>query len=139
MNTIVSLLVSGFLLFCATGTEALAGPNEDIIAAAKLGDKAAVETAINNGASVNAFDPLAMPGETTALGIAAANGHENVAKSLLDHGANVSGRDGLQLTPLHMAADHGNHSVAKLLLAHAADVNARDFLGATPLHYAATG
>jgi len=119
------------------GSEARAGPNDDIIAAAKLGDRAAAEAAFTAGASVNAVDPLGSPGQTTPLSIVAANGHRNVAEFLLDHGANVNGADGLEQTPLHAAADNGSDAVAKLLIDRGAAIDARDFLGATPLHYAA--
>jgi ankyrin repeat protein len=114
-----------------------AGPNEDILAAATAGDRAGVEAALAKGASVNAVDPLGLPVQTTPLGIAAANGHKNIAEFLLDHGANVNGVDGLEQAPLHMAAEHGSADVAKLLLDRGADVDARDVAGATPLGWAA--
>jgi hypothetical protein len=117
--------------------ETNAGPNEEIVSAATLGDRAGVEAAFAAGASVNAVDPLGLPGQTTPLSGAAANGHRNVAEFLLDHGASVDGKDGLEQTPLHIAADHGSEDVAKLLLDRGANVDARDFLGATPLQYSA--
>ena len=126
-----------FMLFVSLSAEANAGPNEDIFAAATTGDRAGVEAAFAAGASVNAVDPLGLPGQTTPLSIAAAKGHRNVAEFLLDHGANVNGADGLKQTPLHIAADHGSDDVAKLLLDRGADIDARDFLETTPLQYAA--
>jgi hypothetical protein len=66
-----------FVLFVdMVGIEANAGPNEDILAASKAGDRAAVEAALTKGASVNAIDkeglsPGGIPG-LTLLGLAAA-------------------------------------------------------------------
>jgi hypothetical protein len=133
-----ALWVASIFAFIVTlSTQANAGPNEDIVAAATAGDRAGVEAAFAAGASVNAVDPLGLPGQTTPLSSAGANGHRNVAEFLLDHGANVDGKDGLEQTPLHIAADHGSEDVAKLLLDRGANVDARDFLDATPLQYSA--
>ncbi len=104
MNMIASLLVSSFLLVCAAGTEALVGPNDDILAASKAGDKAGAEVALASGASVNAVDekgqsPLGLNG-LTPLGLAAAYGHKNVAAFLLDRGANLDVTDSLKQTPV---------------------------------------
>jgi hypothetical protein len=130
------LAVLSLLAVHVLAAEVSAAPNEDVLTASKAGDKAGVEAALTQGASVNAVDPLGPPGQTTPLGIAAAGGHANVAALLLDHGANVNGADGLGQSPLHMAAEHGSNEVAKLLLDRGANVDARDFLGATPLQYA---
>ena len=55
---------------------------------------------------------------------------------LLEHGAEVSGRDDMGTTPLHYAAIKGRKEVALLLLAHGADVSAKDNAGYTPLQFA---
>ena len=44
------------VLFVVLSAKANAGPNEDILAAAKAGDRMAVEAALAAGASVNAVD-----------------------------------------------------------------------------------
>src|SRR5712691_4177159 len=68
-----------FFLVILAGTQASAGPNEDILAASKAGDRARVEAALTYGASVNAVDEkgLSPPGlmGLTPLGLAAAYGH----------------------------------------------------------------
>lgn len=112
----------------------VAGPNEDILAASKAGDRAGVEVALANGASVNARDK----DEMTPLRLAAIYGHKNVAILLLDHGANIETRDEiLGQTPLHLAASNGNMDVVALLLNRGAGVNVPDRINATPLDWAA--
>jgi hypothetical protein len=70
MPKFASLTVSGFLFFGALGCQAHAGPNDDILAASKAGDKAAVEEALTQGASVDTVDSLGIPA-MTPLGLAA--------------------------------------------------------------------
>jgi ankyrin repeat protein len=137
-----ALLVLFFsVLIVVLSAKANAGPNEDILAAAKAGDRLAVETALAAGASVNAVDakglsPLGLSG-LTPLGLASAYGHRNVVELLLNQGANISAVDAMGQTPLHLAAQYGNVDVAALLIEHGADVDARDIFGVTPLQCAA--
>jgi Ankyrin repeats (3 copies) len=128
----VSAITKGVLpLLCAFATvvvlnvETHAGPNEDILSAARAGDRTGVEATLTQGASVNAVDheglaPLGLPRSTT-LALAAVYGHRNVAEFQLDRGANLAARDGLEQTPLHLAAEYGGTDVAKLLLDRGAD------------------
>jgi hypothetical protein len=104
------------------GAPALAGPNEDILAASQIGDRTAVEAALAGGASVNAGNEM----KFTPLAIAAVNDHSNVAALLLTRGANVEITDVLGRTALHHAASNGSTDVARFLLDHGAKVNARD-------------
>jgi len=73
----------------------------------------------------------------TPLHIAAANGKDDMAEMLLDHGADVNAKDNGGATPLLYAAMYGQKEVAQVLLDHGADVNAKTVGGMTPLHYAA--
>ena len=59
-----------------------------------------------------------------------------LVRLLLEHRAEVSGRDDMGTTPLHYAAIKGRKEVALLLLAHGADVSAKDNAGYTPLQFA---
>ncbi|CAM9426553.1 unnamed protein product [Ectocarpus sp. 6 AP-2014] len=71
--------------------------------------------------------------------LAAACGHANVVQVLLQHGADVSGSNGVAQSPLHTAAaglDSGD--CARLLLDAGGDLKARDSAGRTPLHVAAS-
>jgi len=56
-----------------------------------------------------------------------------IAKILIEHGADVNARDQDGLTPLHNTAWTNNGEVAKLLIANGADVNAKDNYENTPL------
>lgn len=75
----------------------------------------------------------------TPLGSAAAAGMIDVARILLDAGADVNarGRDG-GFTALHAAAQGGNVALAELLLERGADRDVSTDDGTTPLDLAAT-
>jgi len=73
------------------------------------------------------------------LGLAALFGHDELARSLLDAGADPRepSRDARRTTALHLALSRGSLSLSRLLLDRGADVNAREATGRTPLHAAA--
>jgi ankyrin repeat protein len=73
---------------------------------------------------------------TTPLFWAAAAGHVNVARLLIEKGASakVASRHGI--TPLHEAARAGHAEMAKLLMRHGASIHAKDCDGETPLDWA---
>jgi ankyrin repeat protein len=65
-------------------------------------------------------------------------GRLEVARILLNHGADVRARDTHNLsTPLYKAASSGFCQVAELLLERGADIEARTDVGESPLHIAA--
>ena len=74
---------------------------------------------------------------STALLIAARNGHFHVAHVLLEHGSDPSHADEDGKTPLLRAAMKGHQAIVSELLLHGANVNAADTLGHTPLMAAA--
>lgn len=74
----------------------------------------------------------------TPLHRACYNNHVDVAKILLQYGANVNAKTEYLWTPLHSAVKWSNAECAALLLQHGADVNALTEGQQTPLHIAAT-
>ena len=70
------------------------------------------------------------------LGSAMAVQRNDIALTLIEHGADVNGKAINDLTALHTAAARGNLEAAKLLLDHGADPNATSTDGKTPLSYA---
>lgn len=67
---------------------------------------------------------------------AARNGHIDIVKLLVDHGADVDVTDGSNKTPLHVATFRGHEKVVKLLLLHHANPHLVDSHGFTALHFA---
>ena len=76
---------------------------------------------------------------TPLLHKAAANGHLELMKVLLDHKAPVDDRDGAGATPLHIAAAAGQKAAAELLIERGAAVDMQDATGMTPLMRACRG
>jgi ankyrin repeat protein len=77
---------------------------------------------------------LGFDDNSTPLHLASGRGYVDVARILLEHGADATHQDELGLTPLHRASQHGHLEVVHLLLEHGTDVNARDHSNWTPLH-----
>ena len=72
----------------------------------------------------------------TPLHRAARRGYENLARLLLDRGADVNAKD-MRGTPLHYAAARGHEDVVALLIAKGADVNAENTRRCRPFDAAA--
>ena len=84
--------------------------SDTLIVAARVGNVAGVRAAIAAGANVNAC--ASWEGCDTALALAAARGHLDVVKILVDNGALLNKRSP---TPLYIAADFGHVDVVKYL------------------------
>jgi ankyrin repeat protein len=67
----------------------------------------------------------------------AEKGHLDVARDLIEAGADVNAKDNEGLTPLYMCALGGHVEVARALIEAGADVNAKKDNGVTPLHMCA--
>jgi len=82
------------------------------------------------------FRPVwaARPGQgPTLLGVALREGHQEMAKFLIEAGAPLDTVEYRGQTPLHMAARGGDPELIRLLVARGLDVNARDEYQDTPL------
>ena len=98
--------------------------------AAIAGDLAAAREAVAAGAGVSSQD---VEHASAPLQWAAAFGHADVARFLLDAGADVNAVDENGDAPLSSAVLNGHAPVVRLLLDGGADVNAEDGGGSTPL------
>lgn len=72
----------------------------------------------------------------TPLHLAAAKGHEAVARLLLDKGVDVESKDIFNQTHLSIATRNGHESIVNLLLEKRADVESEDIISRTPLSFA---
>ncbi|TIO52666.1 MAG: c-type cytochrome [Mesorhizobium sp.] len=96
----------------------------------KHGDVAGVASALDKGAAVNEVDGV------TALYIACEGGNVEIAKLLIDRGADMNLPVSWQRTPLYAANKGGYADIVKLLLDRGANPN-QVAKSQTPLHVAA--
>jgi ankyrin repeat protein len=73
----------------------------------------------------------------TLLHWATMEGHTELAKGLIDAGADVNAKDSAKQTPLHWAIQRNTIELAKMLIDAGADVNAESNWESTPLHWVA--
>jgi uncharacterized protein len=108
----------------------------DIFEAVITGKKALAERYLNADPSLlNAFSTDGF----TPLGFAAYFARYDLAKMLLDRGANpaLASRNAFSVAPIHSAAAANSADITRLLLEHKADPNVRQQQGVTALHSAA--
>ncbi len=74
-----------------------------------------------------------------AVGVAVFFRHPELARMLIDRGAdvNAAARNAFRVAPVHAAAAVRDAAIMQLLIDHGADVNARQQMGYTALHTAA--
>jgi uncharacterized protein len=118
--------------------EALLGadPELDVLEAAAVGRFERVRELLEDDAAlVTALSPDGF----TPLHLAAFFGHPEVARLLVERGADtdVVARNPMRVRPLHSAAAARQLEIAQLLVDDGADVNAPQERGFTPLHAAA--
>jgi ankyrin repeat protein len=104
-----------------------------LVSAAKLGNVAAIQLALQKGAIAGGRDKEGK----TALLWAASMGRATAVTELLSAGSDVNAADNLGWTPLEAAVWARHPDVVQLLLDQGAEVNARDSEGRTPLMHAA--
>ena len=115
------IALSAFLLF-AMRPNVYATPFVNLIKAIENGDLEAAQIALRNGADVNKMwfeSPYQTP-----LMIAASEGKKELAKLLVQHGAEVNTKDHLGDTALMWAANGDHLNVVEFLVEHGANVNA---------------
>ena len=97
---------------------------DDMIFAAFMGDVERVKDLLKKNPLLrNAVD---IATQETPLHRAADNGHIEVVRILLDHGAYINAQDALGCTPLHLATMKDDAEIVELLLDKGADVNVKD-------------
>lgn len=69
----------------------------------------------------------------TPLFYVSAKGAKDIARILIDSGADVSLANNVSELPLHVAARNGSKEIIKMLIDAGADVNASNNAGQTPL------
>ena len=92
-----------------------------------------VRTLLLQGVDVNSRYVF---GGSSGLHWAASLGLAEMARLLIDNGADLDIRNHDRNTPLHWAAAEGQKELVVILIAHGADVNARGKGGWTPLRWA---
>ena len=75
---------------------------------------------------------------STPLHLTSEEGHVDVARMLMEFGADLSARDMDGWTPLHSASSMGHVNVVRILIESNADVSAQDMDGWTPLLWASS-
>ncbi len=123
------------------GPEALGRPDSNgrapIHKAALNGHTAVVAFCLANGVDVNLKARTTNQAGETPLHLAAAGGHLETAKLLINRGATPAARDKYGNTPLHNAALYDRAEVADLLMDNGVSPNVTGNSQATPLHFAA--
>lgn len=104
-------------------------PKVDLQMAVISGQLEAVEQHIAAGTDINKKDPMS---GSTPLISAATFGQTEVAKALINAGADLSIKNNDGATALHAAAFFGRVEVSKLLIAAKSDQSIRNNFGATP-------
>ena len=106
--------------------------------AVKDGDLVLVHAYLKEDVNVNFR--YASSSNATLLHRAARDGNIEIARLLIEHGAEINSVNDNALTPLHFATmwKDCDQTMAKLLLEEGADYHAKDDQGRTPLHMAAS-
>ena len=109
--------------------------DRELLDATSRGDVAAVRSLLKEGADPN----VAQGDGLTALHVAAQEGNLEIARLLLDAGANVEAKTRIGgYTPLHLASGSAHTAVVSALLGAGANIGAvTTTTGVTPLHLAA--
>ena len=99
-----------------------------------FGQAEAAHLLVERGAEISTPSRNAM--QVMPLHSAVAGGHLEIARLLLEHGADANARQADAFTPLHGAAQNGQVEMISLLLDHGADPSAANAMGKSILDYA---
>ena len=73
---------------------------------------------------------------STPLHLASYGGYIDVARMLIEYGADLTAKDKTGMTPLHLASYRGHVDVTRMLIELGVDLTAQNNEGETPLHLA---
>ena len=138
---IVYIIILSALLLAVLKVDAYVLSPEDLnlIEAIENGNLEAAQSALKNGADANESE-RSTEHRRKFLMLVAAEGKENLAKLLVEYGADVNAVDVDGNTALMDAANFGHLNVVKFLVEHGANVNAaatvEGYTGYTALIYA---
>lgn len=104
-------------------------PKMDLMAAVMAGDLAVVKQHIKAGSDLNIKEAFS---GSTPLGSAATFDRTEIAKALIDAGANLEIKNNDGATVLHAAAFFGRVEIVQMLIDAKADKTVRNKFGATP-------
>jgi len=119
------------LLISADGMEEGDAPDISIFQAAIVGNSVAVAQHIAAGTDLNQTEDF---GGSTPLMLAAIYGHTEIARSLIEAGADLELRNNSGGTALHQACFFCRPEIVKLLLKSGADPNKTNSRNLTPLY-----
>jgi ankyrin repeat protein len=128
---VIMLLIMALILGSDAGLHG--GELDFFVEAVRKNRSATVRDLIQQGVDVNSRDAF---GDNTGLHWAAIQGLAEMARMLIDNGADVDIRNSAGETPLHWAAKEGQKELVVILIVHGANVNARSKGSWTPLRWA---
>ncbi|MBI5541692.1 MAG: ankyrin repeat domain-containing protein [Bacteroidia bacterium] len=102
------------------------------VTAAAKGEYSKVVSFVKKGVAIDGKNQA----RWTALAYACKYNHEDIAKYLVENGANVNETVNTGSTPLAVALLAGNFGIADYLIQHKADINKPDMMGMSPLMWA---
>ncbi len=128
---VVAVLLSSGMASCqnSQSKQGVETPGMDIHTAVLYNDLEAVKQHIKAGSDLNLKDVF---GGSTPLVTAATFGKTEIAKALIDAGADLSVKNNDGSTALHAAAFFGRIEIVKMLLEAHADKTVRNNFGHTP-------
>ncbi|NIG65709.1 hypothetical protein GLO27_13650 [Microbacterium sp. Be9] len=113
----------------STQEAAMTEATRDLLAAAEDGDAIAVQTAIDEGADIEARGS----GGMTALVAATKANHVDAARALIEAGADVNAKDDIQDSAYLYAGARGHDEILRLTLDNGADLASTNRFGGTAL------